>query len=47
MEKVKESIKKILTKEVILYVVFGIITTLINLVSFYIWRNNFIYASDS
>ncbi len=46
MEKIKELIKKILTKEVILYIVFGILTTVVNLGSFYImtsilnWNEN-------
>ena len=31
-----EKIKRILTKEVILYIVFGILTTIINIVSFFI-----------
>ncbi len=34
--EVMEKIKKIITKEVILYIVFGLLTTLINLGSFYI-----------
>ena len=34
MDKIKELIKKILTKEVILYIVFGILTTIVNLGSF-------------
>lgn len=36
---VKENIKKIFKKEVILYIVFGITTTIINLVSFYVMAN--------
>ena len=39
MEKVKRLIKKMLTKEVILYVVFGIFTTIVNLGSFYIMNS--------
>lgn len=39
MEKVKEIIKKVCTKEVILYVVFGLLTTVVNLASFYILAN--------
>jgi len=31
MEKIKEIIKKVCTKEIILYVVFGLITTVVNL----------------
>lgn len=46
MEKIKELIKKICTKEVILYLVFGVLTTIVNFVSFYIlsklvgWEEN-------
>lgn len=46
MEKVKKLLKKILTKEVILYIVFGILTTVVNLGIFYIlntflnWEEN-------
>lgn len=44
MEKIKKITEKILTKEVILYIVFGILTTVINLGSFYvlnsIWQWN-------
>lgn len=36
MEKLKKLIKKFCTKEVILYVVFGILTTIINLVVTYV-----------
>ena len=32
MEKIKDLAKKILTKEVIMYIIFGILTTLVNLV---------------
>lgn len=39
MEKVKKVIEKILTKEVILYIVFGLLTTIINLGSFYLLHN--------
>lgn len=39
MEKVKNVIEKILTKEVILYIVFGVLTTVINLGSFYLLHN--------
>ena len=39
MEKIKELIKKVCTKEVILYGIFGILTTLVNLVSFYVLTN--------
>ena len=36
MEKIKELAKKILTREVILYIAFGFFTTIVNLGSFYI-----------
>lgn len=39
MDKLKQLIKKYLTKEAILYVVFGVLTTIINLVSFYAMVN--------
>ena len=46
MKKIKRFSEKLLTKEVILYVVFGVLTTIINLGSFYIinsilkWEEN-------
>lgn len=36
MEKIKELIKKFCTREVILYLIFGVLTTLVNFVSFYV-----------
>lgn len=39
MEKLKQIIKKVCTKEVILYGIFGILTTVVNLGSFYILTN--------
>lgn len=36
MEKLKSFIKKFMTKEVILYVVFGILTTIVNFATFYL-----------
>lgn len=39
MEKIKRLSEKLLTKEVILYVVFGVLTTIVNLGSFYIFTN--------
>ena len=39
MEKIKEIIKKVCTKEVILYGIFGVLTTIVNLVSFYVLTN--------
>lgn len=38
MKSAKEIIKKIITKEIILYVVFGVITTLVNIGTFYFLR---------
>ena len=35
MKKIKELMSKVLTKEVILYAIFGVLTTLINIGSFY------------
>lgn len=37
MSKIKELFKKVCTKEVILYTVFGVLTTLINFITFYIF----------
>lgn len=39
MKKLKELTKKILTKEVFLYIIFGICTTIVNLGSFYIMNS--------
>lgn len=39
MEKVKELVKKFLTRDIILYVIFGVLTTLVNIGSFYIMVN--------
>lgn len=39
MEKIVELLKKSLTKEVILYIVFGIFTTIVNLGSFFIMNS--------
>ena len=39
MEKLKQITKKFLTKEVILYVVFGVFTTVVNLGSFYVMNS--------
>ena len=36
MKKIKELMSKVLTKEVILYDIFGVLTTLINIGSFYV-----------
>ena len=44
VEKIKKIAKKILTKEVMLYIIFGLLTTIINLGSFYVlndlWKWN-------
>ena len=39
METIKKIMKKILTKEVILYAIFGVLTTVVNIGSFYIMTN--------
>ena len=36
MEKIKELIKKVFTKEIIFYAIFGVLTTVVNLATFYI-----------
>ena len=41
MDKIKQLIKKYLTKEVIFYIIFGILTTIVNIVSFHIMANIF------
>ena len=41
MEKLKELIKKVCKKELIFYVLFGILTTIINIGSFYIMTSIF------
>lgn len=41
MQNINKIIKKFLTKEVILYIVFGVLTTLVNLGSFYIMNTVF------
>lgn len=41
MENLKELIRKVCTKEVILYLIFGVITTLVNIGSFYIMTSCF------
>lgn len=46
MKKIIELLKKILTKEVILYIVFGIFTTIVNLGSFYI-MNSLLHWDDN
>lgn len=39
MEKIKKVVKKILTREVILYIVFGLLATIVNLGLFYVLNN--------
>lgn len=39
MEKIKKLLEKVLTKEVILYIVFGVLTTIVNLSTFYIMND--------
>ena len=46
MEKIKGIIKKVCTKEVILYAVFGIFTTIVNLASFYVLTNIFSWEEN-
>ena len=36
MEKLKELIKKVLTREVIFYIIFGVFTTIANIATFYL-----------
>ena len=46
MDKIRNIVKKILTKEIILYIIFGLLTTAVNLLAFYImyeklnWNKN-------
>ncbi len=47
MEKVKELIKKVCTKEIILYVVFGVLTTIVSLVTYYICVGTFLNAENA
>ena len=41
MEKIKQLLKKFLTKEILFYIIFGVITTLINLLSFWLMNSVF------
>lgn len=43
MEKI---LKKVLTKEVILYIIFGVLTTIVNLSSFYVMNDIFEWDSN-
>jgi len=46
MNKLKELIKKFCTKEVIFYAIFGILTTIVNIGSFFV-MTNFLHISDN
>ena len=46
MKKIQELIKKFCTKEVILYLVFGVLTTIVNLLTFYV-LTNFCHMGDT
>ena len=41
MNKLKELIKKFCTKEVIFYAIFGVLTTLVNIISYYVLHSIF------
>ena len=47
MEKIKELIKKVCTKEVILYIVFGVLTTLVSLVTYKLCAVTFLNAENA
>ncbi len=47
MEKIKELIKRVCTKEVILYVVFGVLTTVVSLATYYICVGTFLNAENA
>jgi len=47
MEKIKELIKKVCTKEVILYIVFGVLTTLVSLVTYKLCVVTFLNAENA
>jgi len=47
MEKIKELIKKVCTKEVILYIVFGLLTTLVSLVTYKLCVVTFLNAENA
>ncbi len=46
MDKLKELMKKVLNRDVILYIIFGVLTTLVNLVTFYI-LNSLIHVDEN
>ncbi len=39
MEKIKKLVKKMFTRDIILYVIFGVLTTLVSIGSFYVMAN--------
>lgn len=45
MEKLKELIKRFCTKDIILYIIFGVLTTLVNIGSFYI-MTSFLHINE-
>ena len=47
MENIKELIKKVCTKEVILYIVFGVLTTLVSLVTYKLCVVTFLNAENA
>ena len=48
MEKLNELIKKVLTKEVILYIIFGVLTTIVTCVLFaYFTNRKFVFNSTA
>ena len=46
MEKIKSIIQKVLTKEVMLYIAFGVFTTVVNLGSFYV-LNTLLHVNEN
>ena len=46
MKKIKELIKKVCTKDIMLYIIFGILTTCVNLITFYI-LNSLIHINEN
>lgn len=47
MEKIKKIINKVFTKEIILYVIFGVLTTVVSLLTYYICVGTFLNAENS
>ncbi len=46
MEKIKKIINKVFTKEIILYVIFGVLTTVVSLLTYYICVGTFLNAEN-